>query len=88
MQIVIEIDEEYFKQINESVKSGNIDYEPWVAIANGTPLPQGNWVSIDEEPHETFECNNCGNVMCAVYDISDYKYCPNCGAEMKGEEEC
>ena len=47
---------------------------------------KGNWVPIDEEPHEDFECNRCGNVMCAVYDIDDYKFCPECGADMRGGE--
>ena len=88
MKIVIEISKEQKRMVDEI-----IDIPPQVendlisAIRHGTPLPEGNWVSIDEEPHETFECNNCGNVMCAVYDISDYKYCPNCGADMRGDTE-
>ena len=57
------------------------------ALPNVQPeRAKGNWVPIDEEPHEDFECNRCGNVMCAVYDIDDYKFCPECGADMRGGE--
>lgn len=42
IKLVIKINEEYLKDIKERVKDGDIDYEPWVAIANGIPLPKGH----------------------------------------------
>jgi len=42
IKLVIKIDEEYLENIKERVKDGDIDYEPWVAIANGIPLPKGH----------------------------------------------
>ena len=39
------------------------------------------WVPTDEEPHEVYECNACGWLLCAE-DRTDFKYCPNCGARM------
>lgn len=46
---------------------------------------EGEWKPMMQELDyfDTFECSICGEVI----DISqgDYKYCPNCGARMKGE---
>ena len=45
------------------------------------------WVPIDEEPHEDYECNNCGRVVsvCSVnIDPNEvYKFCPSCGAVVR-----
>ena len=44
----------------------------------------GHWTKIS--PAKIYECSECGqNVM--TYDIERYKYCPNCGCRMKGEED-
>ena len=50
----------------------------------------GHWIGIDEEPHEDFECDVCGYV-CSTFTANikpsdEYKFCPNCGAEMESEE--
>ncbi len=42
VELVIKIDDKYLKDIKECVKNGDINYEPWVAIANGTILPKGH----------------------------------------------
>lgn len=48
-----------------------------------TPLRKGNWVEIDDYPHEDFECSCCGGqVFGTAEPYEEYKYCPNCGAEM------
>lgn len=50
--------------------------------------PKGVWVSIDEEPHEEWECDHCGFVIDGSGCIDPieyrgiYKYCPNCGRRM------
>lgn len=60
-------------------------------IKNGTPLierPKGNWIDIcvikafhyDGEPR--VRCSRCGNEEEWLSN-----YCPNCGAEMNGEEK-
>lgn len=56
--------------------------------------PKGAWVGIDEEPHETWECDHCGFVIdCSgCPDPRKYrdafKFCPSCGTEMlKAESE-
>ena len=59
-----------------------------------TPQPKtGHWVEIDEEPHEVWECDNCGFVIDGSgcidpYDYLDtYKFCPNCGCRMIEPQE-
>lgn len=53
----------------------------------------GCWVEIDDEPHEVWECDHCGFVIdgsgCVdPYEYRDiYKYCPNCGCFMKGDND-
>ena len=42
----------------------------------------GAWVPIDDDPPEDWECNNCGYTIYGVEDPEEYKFCPNCGAEM------
>lgn len=58
--------------------------------------PQGEWIAredmdyLDENKveHKHFECNKCG----LIHDFIDghtsqYNFCPNCGAKMKGGAE-
>jgi hypothetical protein len=47
IELVIKIDEEWLKDIKERIDNGCVDHEPWVAIANGTPLPKGHGRLID-----------------------------------------
>ena len=49
MQIVIEIDEKYYKFIKELVENFDYNYTPWNLIANGTPLPERHGRLIDAD---------------------------------------
>ena len=61
-------------------------------ILNGTPVQEGEWVEntrYKRKGKRFYDCSNChygehGDVMCEVQTLP--KYCPNCGAKMKGEE--
>ena len=54
--------------------------------------PTGEWINKDSSVIGiTYECSNCGRdyVSAVSYDIKGnewrYNYCPNCGADMRGE---
>lgn len=50
---------------------------------------KGKWIRISDEPFaDRFECSECGKLP----PIENYEwrlsdYCPNCGADMRGEGE-
>ena len=46
----------------------------------------GNWVGIDDEPCETFECDKCGFVLDDWIQGALYNFCPNCGADMRRKD--
>ena len=63
------------------------------SLPSVTPAtPVAHWVDIDEEPHEEWECDHCGFVIDGSGCIDPieyrdiYKYCPNCGRKMEGEQ--
>ena len=53
----------------------------------------GHWVEIGDEPYDEWECDVCGFVIDGSGCIDPeeyrdvYRFCPNCGADMKGEQE-
>jgi len=46
---------------------------------------KGNWIGIDDDPCETFECDVCGFVFDEWIEGDLYNFCPNCGADMREE---
>ena len=50
----------------------------------------GEWIGIDEEPHEDYECSCCGYVVSTftanIEPHTEYKFCPNCGCRMESVE--
>ena len=95
MKLIITIPEDKYRYIQE-LEQDNTDYATtrmlYHAVKHGKPYSEqvpkiGHWVSIDEEPHEDYECNRCGYVV-SVYTANiephtEYKYCPNCGLKME-----
>lgn len=91
MQIVIDIDEEYYELLKNDVERGN-DYKPIVIIANGTPLPKGHGIckfektryrSIDQtgESYDDgvgWRCSVCCNVWKDEHVSPRWRYCPKC----------
>ena len=47
---------------------------------------KGKWIGIDDFPHDTWECDQCGGIVEDDDRIEDWKFCPNCGADMRGEQ--
>ena len=50
--------------------------------ADVAPVRHGRW-TITEGMIENAVCSNCGRHFQSYYE--EYRYCPNCGAEMMGE---
>ena len=64
-------------QMSDSVIKRLTPYEP--------ERKKGNWVGIDDDPCDVFECDQCGAIYeTNTWDIPDY--CPSCGADMRGGE--
>lgn len=54
--------------------------------------PHGKWIKINPEARgyaEFFRCSVClSNVQLSYWDKEcEYEYCPNCGADMRGDYE-
>jgi DNA-directed RNA polymerase subunit RPC12/RpoP len=40
-----------------------------------------------ENRNATYKCSSCGKLVSSYYnDVGDWKYCPHCGAMMKGKK--
>jgi rubrerythrin len=59
-----------------------VDKQPTV---DAQPVRHGHWVGVDDEPYEVWECDVCGFIY--ETDSKLHRYCPNCGADMRGEKE-
>ena len=60
-------------------------YETAIALLTIEPK-KGNWVGIDDEPHDDWECDRCGEIVTDCGWDALPNFCPNCGADMRGEE--
>lgn len=48
---------------------------------------KGNWIGIDDEPCEVWECDKCGHIVECDGTLALPNYCENCGADMREESE-
>ena len=51
---------------------------------------KGEWIAQDiHNCHTNFKCSECGYIHSFMHlygePTADYTYCPNCGADMRGE---
>ena len=52
----------------------------------------GHWVALDDDYPEDYECDACGFVSEASFGVGGgdsnlYNFCPNCGADMRGDQD-
>lgn len=60
------------------------DVEVFPAIDPESLRPQGEWVKIGVDE---FLCSKCNVIYEYPASKCEYRYCPNCGAKMKGAGE-
>lgn len=56
-----------------------------VPTVDAVRVVHGRWYTADEDGYELAECSVCGGR--SYDDLSDYPYCPMCGAKMDEEGE-
>lgn len=81
MQIVIDILDEQYKRICDHTDGVYDMISLLTIIENGTPLPKAYWIERFKEEDKWLECSNC---HCDSDEA--YNFCPNCGADMRGDE--
>lgn len=53
------------------------------------PVVRGEWKDADNRTeYKVVRCSNCGKGYGKAIALADYHFCPNCGADMRGEKEC
>ena len=74
------------------IPSDENDYDELVAFADAIAgqeiieLPErkkGEWIKVMEGNAYRDKCNQCGRLYPNAYG---YNFCPNCGADMRGEK--
>ena len=103
MKIIIDIPEEVKQEFDKTesiaLKGAYFDLDGIIgkAIQNGIPLddvkaenrPKGEW---DINCQGIVFCSKCKKVINHNYDIdymeSHFKFCPNCGADMRNKNNC
>ena len=55
-------------------------------------LKTGHWIAQDiHNCHTDFKCSECGYIHSFMHlygkPTADYTYCPNCGADMRGDTD-
>lgn len=55
------------------------------AVVNKMPTAEkkGEWIGIDDEPCEVWECDKCGHIVEVDATLKLPNYCENCGARME-----
>lgn len=63
------------------------DYIDNAKTINAVPVVHAHWI---KQKREIFKCSNCGNYLDfggVNAGRGDANYCPNCGADMRGEQD-
>lgn len=70
----------------EGVLLEDIDTAP--TISSDSLVKRGRWIHTDMawSPHGKDECSECRYAMADRVDLSYFKFCPNCGADMRGKQ--
>jgi hypothetical protein len=84
----VAVDEEIERKREELYQSSKKLFD--TARMLGVERPKGEWVQREElfddeeTPRMVWGCNKCGFSLKSIHDKRNY--CPNCGADMRGDE--
>lgn len=74
---------ETIRYVNEKVKAAD-------DVIKAFKRPHGKWIYKQVYDYEYWECSNCGEPWTTIEGTpkdNNMKFCPNCGADMRGKEE-
>lgn len=86
MKLVIDMPKEKYEWIKENNPNANPNSIVG-AVAAGTPYeerPEGKWITHSDYPDRLI-CSNCNHRYDVWFIDKGTNYCPNCGADMRGE---
>ena len=72
------------REIRERCEQGVREAIDMAIEALSADAEQGEWVDSREYPWS--KCNKCGYTI-TCYQEEEFRYCPSCGARMKGGDE-
>lgn len=58
-----------------------------VPVRHGHYVGEGDGYANGELVYDVWKCSECGCVFEDDYEKPTYNYCPNCGADMRGEQD-
>ena len=96
MKLVIDIPNSLYANLSKIEYGTNASKRLLDCIKNGTPLPKGHWVrknkvdAYDIAGVKTWgikcQCDKCDFSTIVIEDFGYYRFCPNCGADMRGDD--
>ena len=85
MKLIIDIDEELYKNVKEYTKNGGVGSDLWNAVAKSIPYEektQGKWIC--DKSYLDCRCSICNSYALERGDYPELSsYCPACGAKME-----
>lgn len=89
------IDAFYIQADDDGWWTGTVqDMKEFLKVLPSAEPRRGRWIyGESEEGHDGYFCSQCGNFVPWIYKefdidfIKEFKFCPSCGADMRGDED-
>jgi hypothetical protein len=79
---LVDLNTERCEALRKQLREAHESYEKHIDELEAQIPKHGEWMRADLPDAMTNKCSLCG------YEVWDeYRYCPNCGAEMRGEHD-
>ena len=90
-------DRPLLRSLRDRWKRDNAQYIECEDVLRNLPTanrPKGEWIYCEDDcGNDGYRCDKCGYHVPwdyshkSIYFIEEYNYCPNCGADMRGEQD-